>query len=492
MRLRTRLILAFTYILTVIIVALTVPLAFNLERRTYAELEGETLRIAQTLAGIIGESNLDDPRAVRAIWRQAELGTSVERIVVVDDEGLVTFDSARDDPVGTAFATTERPEMVAALDPVRPAPTAARRFSQELGRTIMVAAAPIIDEEVVGAVRLTRRIDEVEAAVRRTTLGLVAVGVAGLAAGVVIAFGLAGSLARPIQRLAGTAVRLGRGDLQARAGDVAGGREIRDLAASFDEMADRLERTVRAQREFVANASHQLRTPLTGMKLRLESAIAETDDERQRERLEAAEREVDRLSEIVDRLLAAAREIEEGAVTRTDLDEAVARAVERWGERAGQRGAAIRVMPSSGFGAEFTPRPEGGPAVGANDALANPADVDQILDNLLDNAIAYASGPIEVTTSADGARVAMAVRDHGPGIPEDERDRVTDRFYRGRDAPSGGTGLGLSIARELAEKWGGELAVGPAEGGGTRIVVRFRRAGSASTTSAAEPEARID
>jgi two-component system, OmpR family, sensor kinase len=487
MRLRTRLILAFTYILTVIIVALTVPLAFNLERRTYAELEGETLRIAQTLAGIIGESNLDDSRAVRAIWRQAELGTSVERLVVVDDEGLVTFDSARDDPVGTAFATTERPEMVAALDPVRPAPTAARRFSHELGRTIMVAAAPIIDEEVVGAVRLTRRIDEVEAAVRRTTLGLVAVGVAGLAAGIVIAFGLAGSLARPIQRLAGTAVRLGRGDLQARTGDVAGGREIRDLAASFDEMADRLERTVRAQREFVANASHQLRTPLTGMKLRLESAIAETGDERQRERLEAAEREVDRLSEIVDRLLAAAREIDEGAITRIDLDEAVARAVERWGERAGQRGATIDVVSDGGdIG------PNGAPVVGANDALANPADVDQLLDNLLDNAVAYAPGPIEVTTSADGAHVALVVRDHGAGIPEDERDRVTDRFYRGRDAPSGGTGLGLAIARELAEKWGGELAVGPADGGGTRIVARFRRAGEAATRPAAEADARTD
>jgi len=460
MRLRSRLILAFTYILTTIIVALTVPLALNLRDRTYAELEGETLRNGQILAGIIGESNVDDERAIRVIWRQAGLSDAVERLVVVDEEGVVTFDSAGDDPPGTPFATLERPEIVQALDPVRPEPTAVRRFSEELGRTIMVAAAPIIDEQVVGAVRLTRRIDEVEAAVRRTTLGLVVVGVAGLIAGVVIAFGLAGSLARPMQRLADTAVRLGRGDLQARAGDVAGAKEVQDLAASFDEMADRLERTVRAQREFVANASHQLRTPLTGMKLRIESAAAEAGDDDQRARLAAADREVDRLSEIVDRLLGAAREIEEGAITRTDLDDASRRAIERWQARAAQMESSLSARRGDDLG----------------DAQANPADVDQILDNLLDNAIAYAPGPIEIETRADGRHVELDVRDHGPGIAQDERERVAERFFRGRGAPSGGSGLGLAIARELAEKWGGSLTVDQPDGEGTRVVVRFRRA----------------
>jgi signal transduction histidine kinase len=93
---------------------------------------------------------------------------------------------------------------------------------------------------------------------------------------------------------------------------VSGAREVEELGQSFDEMADRLERSVHAQREFVANASHQLRTPLTAMKLRLEGAIAEAPDEAVRQRLEAADLEVDRLSGIVDRLLVMAREIEEG------------------------------------------------------------------------------------------------------------------------------------------------------------------------------------
>ncbi|MGE5227502.1 MAG: ATP-binding protein, partial [Planctomycetaceae bacterium] len=246
------------------------------------------------------------------------------------------------------------------------------------------------------------------------------------------------------------------GDLSARAGDVEGTAEVKELAHSFDEMAGRVERTVQSQREFVANASHQLRTPLTGMKLRLESAIAEAPSDDVRRQLEAADKEVDRLSEIVDRLLVMSHEIEQGVPTHVDLAEAVRRAAERWHDRAAQMGSRLQVHGPSSV------------------AQANPTDIDQILDNLLDNAIAYAPGPIDVTTGLDDGRAWFAVRDHGPGIPAGERDRVVERFYRGRSAPAGGSGLGLAIARELAEKWGGSLSVADTEGGGTEIRVRFR------------------
>ena len=144
----------------------------------------------------------------------------------------------------------------------------------------MVAAAPIIDDAspgssqttIAGAVRITFEVQTVTDTVRNITLGIIVIGIGGLLAGMLIAFGLAGSLARPLTRLAATAKRLGDGDLTARAGDIKGPREVEDLATSFDEMADRVERTFEAQRSFVANASHQLRTPLTGMKLRIERA----------------------------------------------------------------------------------------------------------------------------------------------------------------------------------------------------------------------------
>jgi two-component system, OmpR family, sensor kinase len=187
----------------------------------------------------------------------------------------------------------------------------------------------------------------------------------------------------------------------------------------------------------VANASHQLRTPLTGVKLRLESVIDANDDPSSQADLQAAEREVDRLSEIISRLLLMSRQIEAGDATRVDLADAARRAVERWRGRAEHAGATLTVDGEDGV------------------AQANPTDVEQVLDNLLDNAIAYAPGPIKIQTGRRDGKVFVAVEDQGPGIPLEEIPRVTERFYRGMGVHSGGSGLGLAIAKELAEKWEG-------------------------------------
>lgn len=437
------------------LIALGVPLAVNLDERATLQLETEALIQAQGIASAVGAANLlpQNRDVLAGIVRQAAAQVG-GRVIVVDAEGILLADSQGRRHLGDDYANGQRPEIDAA---VAGRPDSEIRRSNELGTDLLATAVPIQDDGVtVGAVRITKPMSEVRSETTRAVLGLVAVGSAGLVAGLILAWALAGSLARPLGRLAEASRRLGAGDLSARAEHVGGASEIEQLTRSFDEMADRLERTVRAQREFVANASHQLRTPLTGMKLRLESALAETEDPELRRQLAAADREVDRLAEIVERLLVMAREIEEGQPTQVDLGEAAARAVERWEERAERSGSWLLA------------RGEGGRA------QANPADVDQILDNLLDNAIAYAPGEIVVETGRDGEMLTLAVRDHGPGIPEPERERVTDRFYRGSGAPPGGSGLGLAIARELAEKWGGSLRVLGDEGGGTRVEVRLR------------------
>jgi signal transduction histidine kinase len=454
MRLRSRLVLAFAYILLAVIVALTVPLAVNLARRDQARLETDTLLTAQTLAAYVGAENLDDPERLGAISDAAP--PEIERVVVMGLDGVVLYDSSGES-VGANFANGRRPEVDQALSGV---PNAEVRYSETEGRNILVAAAPVIDETQVGAIRLTRDFTEVDEARRRNVIGLTAIGIGALAAGILIAFGLAGSLTDPIQRLVRTTRRLGGGDLSARAGEVAGSAEVRELAGSVDDMADRLERSVQAQREFVANASHQLRTPLTGMKLRLEAALADAPPGDLRRQLEAADREVDRLSEIVDRLLVMSREIEQGVPTTVDLADAVRRAFDRWHERAERRNSTLVAS-----GEDVT-------------GQANPTDVDQILDNLLDNALAYAPGTIEVRTAEVDGNAWVEVRDHGPGIPPSEQDRVVERFYRGQGTPPGGSGLGLAIARELAQKWGGTVEIAIPSDGGTRIAVRFRTATS--------------
>ena len=354
--------------------------------------------------------NIGAPKRLDRIVSQArdQLGG---RWIVVDDQGILVADSEGPASLGTPYATTGRPEIGHALQGT---PFSEIRDSVDLGHDIMATAVPIQDERrLVGAVRLTRSVQQVNDNVRNVTLGLAAIGVAALVAGMLLAFGLAGSLSRPLTRLAAAAKRLGEGDLSTRAGDVGGAREVEELGQSFDEMADRLERSAQAQREFVANASHQLRTPLTAMKLRLEGAIEEAPDEELRGRLEAADREVDRLSGIVDRLLVMAREIEEGTSAHVDLREAADRAAARWNERAGDRDSTV------------VARGEGG------SARVDPTDLDQILDNLLDNATSYAPGEVTIESGGSNGRVFVAVEDRGP------RDRVRRSGARDRTLLSG-------------------------------------------------------
>jgi signal transduction histidine kinase len=455
-KVRTRFVLSFTYVLLVVIVALTVPLAIALRDRARSELEALALTNAQTIAALLDSDRLEGggprDRLARDIERFAsDVGG---RVVVLDAAGIVVGDSAGED-LGQDFATPGRPEVSQALNSVV---SAGVRASDDEGGDIVVAAAPVIDRgELVGAVRISRDVAQVQRNLTGATIAIGFVALAGLIAGLILAFVLARSLARPLSRLAAASRRLGRGDLASRAGPVTeGGDEVEQLAASFDEMADRLERAMLAQREFVANASHQLRTPLTGMKLRLDSALASTTDPSTQAQLRATSVEVDRLAAIVERLLVMAREIEEGRETHVDLAEAAARAVERWLERAEHAGASITARGETVV------------------ALADPDDVDQVLDVALDNAVTYAPGPIEILTERSGSRATMKVRDHGRGIAEEELPRVSERFYRGDEAPAGGSGLGLSIAKELVERWGGSITITSPEEGGTTVDVRLR------------------
>ena len=456
MRVRTRLVLAFAYVLITVIVALTVPLAATLRDRSRIESEAQVRSNALTFASSLDRQELANDRPTQRQLLQEKVDEfanqlSGGRVVVLQANGTVIADSDGED-LGQNYANGRRPEVQSALgDP----PTAAVviRRSEDEGEDLLVAAAPILDTQgLVGAVRVSQDISQVQTNVDRVTFGVVIIGLTGLLAGLVIAFALAGSLAKPLGRLAETARRLGSGDLSARAGTIRGAREIDELGHSFDEMADRLERTVQAQREFVANASHQLRTPLTGMKLRLESAAAQTDDADVKRQLHAADTEVDRLAETVNRLLLLAREAEAGTTPSspvTDLREAAQRARDRWHERAERLDSTITAHGDASSGG------------------IDPTDLDQILDNLLDNALAYAPGPIEIETGS----TFVAVRDHGRGIPPEERERVTERFYRGRGAPTGGSGLGLAIVGDLAERWGGSLRVEAPDDGGTRVRV---------------------
>jgi two-component system, OmpR family, sensor kinase len=445
--LRARLLLAFAYMLVLVIVALELPLALNLSRRVDAEIKSEAQGQAQLVAaGASGR--LDDRAGLDSLVRRSarDLGG---RVIVVDAQGDLVADSAQPGR-SDAASYASRPEIARALDG---RPSQGTRRSESLGEDLLFTAVPVVVKgRRAGAVRVTQSVDAVRREVRNDVIALIGVGVAVLLLGLAVAWFLAGSLAKPLRELASAARRVAGGNLDARA-EVEGSTEQKEVAWAFNEMTGRLSATLRAQREFVANASHQLRTPLTGLRLRLEAAELKSREPEVKRELAAAEHETQRLARLLSELLMLAGERERPAPQPVDVGEAAAAACVRWEGPAQRSGHELQVD-------------EGEPA----EVAASVEDLAAMLDNLIENALNYSPPGTEVTIGwrADGSSVRIAVADQGAGIDQHERDRVFERFYRGEASRGGapGTGLGLSVVEALANRWEGEVRIGNRPEGG--------------------------
>jgi signal transduction histidine kinase len=460
---RARLVLGAAYLVTAVVLALEIPLALNIKRRAEADFRssvfGQSALLSARVADAVASGSNRPaapvpPRVAAVVGQSAETN---QRIVVTDDRGRVLADSAGEAVIREPYATAQRPEFSVALFEGRV--DYRRRFSNTLGSELLLVTVPVVDQDrVVGAVRVSASRESVEASVRQSWLRLALIGVAVIAAALVLAWVLAGSVARPLARLRETAGRLGSGDLDARA-STEGPKELSAVASSFNRMADALGSNLRAQRDFVANASHQLRTPLTGLKLRLEAIRGEGGVAA--ENAARAEAELDRLEALVGDLLELARASTQSPTGMSvDLADVASSAVERWSAPAAEAGQTIGIGNRE-------------PAW----IYADAGDLAHVVDNLIENALRYSPPGSRVTVEADGfdGRAALVVTDDGPGIPVEDRNRVFERFYRGsngrRSGP--GTGLGLAIVAELVERWGGEVRL--LEGPGTRVIVTFDR-----------------
>ena len=276
---------------------------------------------------------------------------------------------------------------------------------------------------------------DVEDEIGTMLLMLAVVALLAVQAAVALAVWQAKRLARPLYDLAETAERLGSGDPRPRDRRY-GAPELDRIAEVLDTSAERIARMITAERRLAADASHQLRTPLTALSMRLEEIIVTEDPATVKEEAAIALVQVERLTDVVQRLLTNQRDPRSGSAVTFDLDEVVKQQAEEWQPALRGAGRRLDVVGLHGL-----------------TAVGTPGAVAQVLAALIENSLMYGDGTVVIGIRTTGTSVVVEVKDEGQGVPPELGARVFERTVSGRNS----TGIGLAVARDLAEADGGRL-----------------------------------
>jgi len=442
-----RLLAAFAGLITVVLLAQDVPLINYLRKiefeRVISSLERDAFLIAGSAEDLLsGEQGVTDPADLQQQINEYA-APSGARVVVVDRAGILVVSTDQRDQPGKDFST--RPEIQIPLNDGVPA--TGERNSETLGGKIVYVAVPVVSgRTIVGAVRITFPAQVIDDRTAEKTRGLILVGFISLIGAAFAALLIASSFTSPIRRLRRTTEAIAEGDLSQRA-EEEGPPEIKGLARSFNTMTERIERLLEQQKAFAGDASHQLRTPLTALRLQLERAadMVDTDPEGARERVEAATEETERLQRLVEGLLMIARsEGSTPALEIVDVTALVADRFEVWEPFAAERGVRLVTNAPDGLFATCVP-----------------SSLEQIIDNYVDNAfgIAKDGDTISIVAATYANTIGVHVIDEGPGMKPEHLEHAFDRFWRAPDAPHGGSGIGLAIVQHLAELSGGHAVL---------------------------------
>ena len=460
-----RIVLALLALTAAILIGAVVPLALQAvahERDAYINATEATARSA----AVIAEDKLGDHAADPAL--QAAVRSAARQ----DDELLVLS------PQGQKVAWYGSPhdywQQVAAMA------AAGNDLAAKLTKDRVIVVEPVWNDgkfngTQLGTIVLERPIGPLNQNIEDLWLYLALLCGGAMVAAALIAVYFARWVSRPLARLDTAARRVANGDLAFRARTGAGPPEVRRMAATFNMMAGRLETLVHGHRAMLADASHQLRTPLTALRLRLDLLAADSGPAAADE-LAGAQEEIARLSRLVDGLLATARaESTTEQLVNIDVVAAVAERVWAWQPVADGHGVKIVVEPAGiGDDGKDSSRPL---------IALSAGHLEQILDNLLDNAIdaiGDEGGCVRVSVAGTDQGTTLTVADDGPGMTPQERSRAFLRFTTGTP---GGTGLGLAIVHRLVTANGGTIRLADTPGGGLTVELEFPGTGLYEATN---------
>lgn len=462
---RARLLVIVLFLVGLLAAGLGVPLAIYSAQAAQSKLFTNRLTDTVYFASLSARPlTEDDPTGMDAQLRRFDETFGVT-VLVLDANRAVVASSRTPVPELDA-AAQNRVALALAARPSEPYP-----LLMPWDPRPMVLAEPVLDDtEIRGAVVTISPTQNLHGEQLLVWLGIAAASLLALALAVLVALPIVRWILRPVRRLDEGTGRVATAVLAGAApepvSDNSGPPELRRLTVSFDRMAEVVAQAYTAQRAFVADASHQLRNPLTALRLRLSNLEGQVVPEAVEDHAAALE-EAERLSTLLDGLLALARAERTAPPVAVEVDAAVEDRLDAWRPLAEHmdlqlvRGGVpdLRVLA-----------PEGA--------------IETVLDAVLDNAVKFApaGSSISVRTGMADGLVEIAVRDTGPGMRPDELERATGRFWRSPGQSNvEGSGLGLAIAARTLEVAGGELVLELPAGGGLRVVARLRAVGAEPT-----------
>jgi signal transduction histidine kinase len=457
-----QLIRSYILLVAIAIALFTVPVAFTLTTQLRDDTRESVLREAKTMGLLLGNGNPASCQALTEMAKAYSEETPGEVQVTVTDATWGCEPDLPEPAQDSGLTDVLRKNKPEAID-------WGSDFIWGRHLVITVPARQTTAEgagkgPVVGAVRIEYSTKDLTS--RLWTIWGFRAGLAVAVLGAAVAIGsfAARRITAPLRQLNEMASKFSDGDLTARSA-VTGPTETQTLARTLNQAGERLDTLIASQRIFVADASHQLRTPLTALRLSLDNIADGVDDEFVREDVEQATAEVVRMSRLVNGLLVLARA--EAKVTAAEplaLRDIVDERLAVWRPAADERGVTIALR---------------GSIDGRLLVLASPGHLDQVLDNVLSNALEVSPDGCTITVRMEsrGDEVVLSVLDEGPGMSDAEKSRAFDRFWRGQGLTGrSGSGLGLAVVKQLVTDDGGTVTLGDAPGGGLKVTITLRAA----------------